>query len=118
MLAAKAHAENKFDQVFNQMVETLLAQPQLKARVAAMPEEKKQELLGMFKAGLLGEMQLRKFFGKEFTADIWSKIANRIEKKMDDFTQWVRLNAVEKFKKIDRCLFKHNVAIFHNLKKL
>lgn len=97
---AKAQQENRFDQVFNQMVQMLLSQPQFKNRIGNIPEEKKQELLETFKMGLLGEIQLRKYYGKNFLNDIWAEIRKRIILKMDDFTQWVQLNVSQKIQKI------------------
>lgn len=97
---AKAQKENRFDEVFNQMVQMLLSQPQLKSRLGNIPENKKQELLETFKMGLLGEMQLRQYYGKSFVNDIWGEIKRRVILKMDDFTQWIQLNASQKLQKI------------------
>jgi cardiolipin synthase len=97
---AKAHAENRFDQVVDQMIGQLSGLPQFQSRFANIPEAKKAELTSMLKAGLLGELQLRTFFGKELTTDIWSKIARSIEMKMGKFTQWLRLSVVQKLQRI------------------
>lgn len=97
---ATAQKENRFDQVFNQMIQVLSSQPQFKSKLDGVPEAKKQELMEMFKMGLLGEIQLRQYFGKDFTSDIWGTIKKKIILKMDDFTQWVRLNTHQKIDKI------------------
>lgn len=97
---AKAQKENRFDQVFNEMVKVLFAQPQVQSRIGNIPEEKKQELIQTLKMGLLGEMQLRQFFGKNFLNDIWGEIKKRITLKMDDFTQWTQLTLNQKINKI------------------
>jgi cardiolipin synthase A/B len=97
---AKAHAENRFDQAVDGMIQQLSALPQFQSRLGNVPEAKKAELIAMFKGGLLGELQLRSYFGKTLDTDIWSKIAKQIALKMDDFTQWIQLNVVQKLKKI------------------
>lgn len=97
---ATAQKENRFDEVFNHMIQVLSSQPQFKSKFDGVPEAKKQELMQMFKMGLLGEIQIRQYYGKNFTNDIWGTIRRKIILKMDDFTQWVSLNTEQKITKI------------------
>lgn len=97
---AKAQAENRFDQVADQLINQISSLPQFQSRFASIPEAKKAELTGMLRAGLLGELQLRKLFGKELSTDIWSTIARNIKLKMDNFTHWLQINVIQKNQKI------------------
>lgn len=110
MHMAKAYQEKTFDQQFDQIVAQLFQLPQLQAKAAGLPAAKKDEMVMMLKKGILGEIQLRNYYGKSFDTDIWSKMARNLTRIMKKVKNWFGLSAGDKLSKIAELINENNLG--------